>query len=331
MVLNFFKRSFALTSALVTLSVTLASAPAYSEKVTMAYLPVTHALPLYVALEEKMFEAVGITPEPVKMQNPNLIIDSFVAGRSDIGPLASAAGITVIATSKFPNTMKVFGFQGGNPSGGEVNESLLAPSDSAIRSFADLKGKTMGHLPGIQWKTISRHIIKKHGLDPDTDVVLQDLAVPMWTQALMGKSVDAVLALEPVASMATANENIKLIVENPTSLFIADPFWAGASVVTTKFLNERPEIAKATIRVIDEATRMVQADFKKWAPLLAKYTAVPESAIPVVGPVYWRTHTQIADVDLDAYQGFADIFAEAGVIDERLDVRSIMIQPSDYE
>ncbi|MEP5436696.1 MAG: ABC transporter substrate-binding protein, partial [Paracoccaceae bacterium] len=302
-----------------------------SEKVTMAYLPVTHALPLFVALEEKMFEAEGIEPEAVKMENPNLIIDSFISGRSDIGPLASAAGITVIASTRFPGTMKVFGLQGGNPTGGQVNESLIVPADSAIESFADLKGKRMAHLPGIQWKTISRFIIQKNGLDPDKDVTLQDLAVPNWTQALLGGTVDAVLALEPVASMAAANDNIKVVVVNPTALFIADPFWAGASVITTKFMKERPSVAKKTIAVIDKATRMVEDDFKKYAPLLAKYTAVPQSAIPVVGPVYWRTNTQIEEKDIVAYQAFADIFHDAGVIKAHLDVRTIMLQPDDLK
>ncbi|MEI4479862.1 ABC transporter substrate-binding protein, partial [Klebsiella pneumoniae] len=87
----------------------------------------------------------------------------------DFGAPGAAAGITVIAETEFPGTFKVFGLQGGGIKVNRINDGLIVANDSSIASFADLKGKTLGHLPGIQWRTISRHMVRSAGLDPDKD------------------------------------------------------------------------------------------------------------------------------------------------------------------
>ena len=51
---------------------------------------------------------------------------------------------------------------------------------------------------------------------------------------------------------------------NPVAGVIADPFYSGASVMTTKFLKDRPDVARRVVAVIDEATDLVNADFGKY-------------------------------------------------------------------
>jgi len=111
----------------------------------------------------------------------------------------------MLAESKFPGTFKVFGLQGGGIKVGLINDGLIVKPDSDIKSFADLRGKKLGHVPGIQWRTISRHMVRASGLDPDKDVTLVDLAVGMQVPAVVGGSVDATLSLEPVGSVAVAS------------------------------------------------------------------------------------------------------------------------------
>ena len=49
-------------------------------------LQTLHGLPLYVAIEEKLFERAGLAVEATKIENPNQIIDSLVSGRADSAP-----------------------------------------------------------------------------------------------------------------------------------------------------------------------------------------------------------------------------------------------------
>ena len=69
-------------------------------------------------------------------------------------------------------------------------------TDSTIKAFADLKGKTLGHVPGIQWRTISRHMVRAAGLDPDKDV-----GCSIWRSRCRcprsSAGLDATLSLEP--------------------------------------------------------------------------------------------------------------------------------------
>jgi len=136
----------------VTLSIALgclqANAEQDLEQVTASWLPIMQTTAYYVALEEGLFEKAGIEINSVRFGNPNQIIDSLVSGQADFGPPGAAAGIAMLAEARFPGTFKVFGLQGGSIELGLINDGLIVANDSDIQSFEDLKGKTIGTVPG---------------------------------------------------------------------------------------------------------------------------------------------------------------------------------------
>lgn len=162
-----------------------------AEKVKLSWLPIMQTTPLYVAVQDKLFERAGLDVELVQFQNPNQIIDSLVANQADVGAPGAAAGIATLAESRYPGTFKVFGLQGGGIKVKRVNDGLIVKNGSPIKTFKDLRGKSLGHLPGIQWRTISRHMLRANGLDPDKDVRLQELAVALQVPAVVAGSIDA--------------------------------------------------------------------------------------------------------------------------------------------
>jgi NitT/TauT family transport system substrate-binding protein len=309
------------------------SAPAVhaqkAERIRLSWLPIMQTTALYVALQDKLFEKAGLDVEAVQFQNPNQIIDSLVAGQADAGAPGAAAGITVLAESRYPGTFKVFGLQGGGLRVDRVNDGLIVRNDSPIRGFQDLKGRSLGHLPGIQWRTISRHMLRVNGLDPDRDVRLQELAVGLQVQAVVSGSVDATLSLEPVGSVAEATKEARRAIVNPCARVIADPFYSGVSVLTTKFLKERPQAARRLVAVLDDATRIANAEFDRVRPYLAKYTPIRGDQIRVVAQPYLRAWRDLNDTDLASYQALVDVFHKEGVLKERVDVRGLMLKPAD--
>jgi len=313
----------------------LAAAPALAcdkmEKVVSAWLPIMQTTAYYVAIEEGLFEKACIELESNKMQSPNHIIDALVAGRADFGPPGAAAGIAMLAEAKFPGTFKVFGLQGGGIGVDLVNDGLIVKEGSDIKSFADLKGKSLGHVPGIQWRTISKHLIRAAGLDPDNDVRLVDLAVPQQVAAVLGGSVDATLSLEPVGSIADATEGVKRALVNPVAQAISDPFYSGAAVLTVKFIKERPAVAKKIVEIIDEATALANKDFEKYKAIIPKYTAIRDAQLALLAKPYLRPFNDLNETDLNSYQSFVDIFVSEKVMDEAMDVRTKMLKPSDFD
>ncbi len=289
---------------------------------TMAY---------YVALEEKLFEKAGIEINSVKFENPNQIIDSLVSGQADFGPPGAAAGIAVLAESRYPGTFKVFGLQGGGIKVNYINDALIVKNDSSIRSFKDLKGKSIGTLPGIQWKTITRYILRQNGLDPDKDVQINEIAVPMHVPSIVAGSVAATLSLEPVGSVAVASKEAKRAMTNPVEMFIADPFYSGASVLSTKFIKERPAVARKVIEVLDEATALANKNFDKYRPIIAKYTAIPANQVGLVAAPYLRAYKDLDETDTKSYQALIDVFYKEGVLKEKFDVRHILLKEEDFK
>lgn len=313
----------------------LGAGPAYAacesyEEVTSAWLPIMQTTAYYVAHEEGLFEKACIKVNSNKMQSPNHIIDALVGGRADFGPPGAAAGIAMLAEEKFPGTFKVFGLQGGGIKVDLINDGLIVKTGSPIKSFADLKGYTIGHVPGIQWRTITKHLVRSAGLDPDKDVKLVDLAVPQQVPAVLGGSVDATLSLEPVGSIAAATDGVDRAVINPVAMVIADPFYSGAAVLTTKFINERPGVARKIVEIIDEATALAMADFDKYKAIIPKYTAIRDTQLDLLAKPYLRSFSDLNETDLNSYQAFVDVFHSEGVMKEKMDVRTKILKMTDF-
>jgi NitT/TauT family transport system substrate-binding protein len=300
------------------------------DKVVAVWLPIMQTTAYYVALEEKLFEKACVEVVSQKLEAPNQIIDALVAGRADFGPPGAAAGIAMLAESKFPGTFKVFGLQGGGIKVNLINDGLIVKKGSPIRTFADLKGKKLGHVPGIQWRTISRHMVRSAGLDPQTDVTLLDLAVGMQMPAVVGGSVDATLSLEPVGSIAVASGQAERAMTNPVAMVIADPFYSGVSLLTAKFLSERPQVARRVVEALDVATRMVNADFDKYKAIIPKYTPIRDQQLAFLAKPYLRAFAELNDVDFNSYQALVDVFLKDNVLAQRIDVREKILKASDF-
>jgi NitT/TauT family transport system substrate-binding protein len=225
---------------------------------------------------------------------------------------------------------KVFGLQGGGIKVGFINDGLIVAKNSSITSFKDLKGKSIATLPGIQWKTITRYILRQNGLDPDKDVKLSELAVPQHVPAVIAGTVDATLSLEPVGTVAVSSDAAKRAMTNPVASFIADPFYSGVAVLSTKFIKERPAVAKKVVEVLDEATKMANANFDKYRPILIKYAGIQPEQIALVAQPYLRSNKDLNAVDIKSYQALVDVFQKEGVLTERFDVQKILLKQTDF-
>lgn len=299
------------------------------EKVIASWLPIMQTTAYYVAIKEGLFEQAEIEVESVKFENPNQIIDSLVSARADFGPPGAAAGILVLAEAKAPGTFKVYGLQGGGIESGFINDGLIVKPDSTIQSFEDLQGLKVGTIPGIQWRTILSYILRKNGLEPDSNVTIEQMAVGLHIPSVVSGAVDATLSLEPVGSIAEATQQAKRAMTNPVAMFIADPFYSGAAVLTSKFLTDRPETAAKVVQVIDEATRLANQDFDKYRPIISEFTALESEQASYVAQPRLRSFDELDSTDIDSYQKFIDVFYEEGVLDQPMDVTDIILDKSE--
>ena len=306
-------------------------AAAENEKVVASYLPIMQTTAFYVALEEGMFKEAGIDIEPRRFENPNQIVDSLVGGQADFGPPGTAAGIAVLAEARFPGTFKVFGLQGGSIELGLDNDALIVAADSEIESFSDLQGQSVGTVPGIQWRTILTHILRANDLEPGENVELRELSVGQQITSVASGAVDATLSLEPIGSIADNIEDVRKAENMPVAQHIADPFYSGAAVLTNTFIEERPEVAKKVVQVIDEATQLANENFDEYRPIIAEYTAVSEAQSEFVAQPYLRAWNDLNETDVASYQAFVDVFYQNDVLEEPMNIDELILTDKDFD
>ena len=305
------------------------------EKVTISYLPISMALPLFLAVEEGVFIRHGIEAELVKFQAPNQIIDTLVANRADAAGPGAASGITIIASQKFPGSLKVFQLNGSLENEKISTQfALVVPNNSTVQSFKDLKGKSLGIFPGIQWRTFTKRILKKNGLNPETDVRLVEIPVQQHTTALLSGSVDATLSGQPIGAIAEASGQARTVEESSGTDYLANPFYPGASVLAVDFIKKRPKVAQALVDALDEAVEIIRKNPEEKKQILGKYLTMTPEQLKYLGVSEFVTSKELVsrkrvvdakEIDpVSGYQKISDIFLEEGVLGGRVDVSELI-------
>jgi len=294
-------------------------------KIKIANLSVIQGLPLYLAIEKGYFEEVGIEVEAIQFNSPNLIIDALLSGQVDFGSPSTAMGITAISQVRKPESLKIFSLSGTTP--GVINDVLITRAENGLETIEDLKNKKLGILPGIQFRTIAKHILEQSGLE-DSDVEIVDIAPPLQSQALAQGQVDAVLTLEPIRTIAINKGIAKDLIKSPITKFVSNPTYLGGGVVTTKFMEKYPEQAKKIIAVFDRAIKEINDNPEAARKYLKNYTALDDKLIKEVPLATFTMYQDVDQNDIDALQKFFDIFYEHGVIEEKADTESLIYSPS---
>lgn len=287
--------------------------------IKVAYLPVLQSLPLFVAVEQGMFEREGLVIQMERIESPNQIIDALVSGKADAGAPSVAAGITAIVDVKNPGSLKVYSLTCGTLD--RLNDELLVAKNSTINSISDLRGKRLGHMPGIQFSTVAKKILMENGVDP-SDVTLVELPVPNQLPTLAAGGVDAVLTLEPTGTLGGQKNVSRILVRNPMVRYIADPWCGAAGVISAKFLKDHPREAETFVKIMREAINETY-DNETTKTYLVKYLSLPESVAKEV-PLPLMVSTKGLDQKIaDAYQKFADVFYELNVTQAQPDVKRL--------
>lgn len=317
--------------AAVFLGATVALPARAADKVEMGWLPATDALPYFVALEEGLFKKQGIEVVDHKFTSPTALVDAFVSNQLEVGPYGTAPGIALAAEAQNPGTLKLFGFSGGIDGTDYVNSSLLVKKGSPIKSIADLKGKKIGHMPGIQWRTNTKYILRNAGINPDKDVVLTELALNVQVPAVVGGTVDALITIEPLGSIAVAKGDVQPLVLNVGAKYVTNPWFGGGAVMTTKFIKERPAVARKVMLALREATDEIQANFDRYRPLLAKYVGVPTEYLPVVKKLVFRNERDVDAKDLKSEQNVLDILYKEKIIPAPMNINDKFVRLDDLK
>lgn len=153
--------------------------------------------PQYVAINNGYFKEQGLQIELSTGQGADAVMTSVLSNQCDIGFAGPEASIYVYNEGK-EDYIEVFA-QLTKKDG----SLLVSRTEDKNFSWENLKGKTVipGRKGGVPYMTLE-YVLKKNGIDPEKDVVLDDsIKFDLMAGAFAAGNADYVTLFEPTASL----------------------------------------------------------------------------------------------------------------------------------
>ncbi len=228
-----------------------------SEKMVVAYVPIMKFATLYVAAERGFFEKYGLDVQIERVRSGTEVIAFLTEGTTDVGGIAIVAStwnawsqgmeLSIIAPGAL-EPMK------GSPTKLLVRKDLV--DEGKVKNVSDLKGLivAMAGGPGSGGEYLAAKGLERGGLTI-ADVEIVNVGNADMPAAFENGSIDAGLLGSPYADQVIAAGHAVSIAEDLTPGVMTVAF-----VGSSKFINERPEVAKRFVLALMEAARAMQGD-----------------------------------------------------------------------
>lgn len=199
---------------------------------------------------------------------------------------------------------------------GDDFSSLLVPEDSDTESIADLEGDrvAVNTLNNIN-DTVLKEGMRQEGGDRDS-MDLVEVAFPDMIGQLESGNVDAIMAVEPFATMAMdtgAREIYSPYAEPIEDLTIAAYF------ASTERIEEDPETVDAFTAAMKESQQYAEDNPDDAKAILSEYTEIePEVVDELTMPQFPQQVTR------DSIQRIIELSEETGLIDEAVNIDELL-------
>jgi NitT/TauT family transport system substrate-binding protein len=278
-----------------------------------------HQLAFWVALEKGFFTKNGVSVEVagVFKAGPE-IMTAFSAGELDMAYVGEAPATTAVAN-------KAAGVVVVAQVNTEGSALVIAKENTAIKSLADLKGKTVA-IPGHSTVQdfLIRKALKNAGIDP-ASVNIIVLKPPEMISALRTGQIDAFIAWEPHPSKAAT-------MGVGQNLLTSGGMWPGhpccALVTDKRFIVKHPEKVRAVVAAHVQATDYIHRNAGEAIAIGVKSTGMDEVTvrkamqnvhftyeINVEGEKeYVRFLSELGLIRIDNPDGFTDQFLQPKIL-----------------
>lgn len=248
-----------------------------TRSVDIGYSRLRISLPIFVAKEMKLFEKHGVAANLIVYDTAQPMIQALVEGKVPLAGYAAIpityAGMLRSGTPLYFTTLmmedekhRISYLLRRKPKTGE---------QPIIRQIGDLKGKRVGILPTIAYRSWLQAILKANGVDP-TSVTIQDVEPLLEVQTLASGGVDALFTNDPPATAAIVNGAGELItdfVEVPR--YLGEPFPFGSFNAVKSWVDTHQQEFAGVVGALDEAIEYVNSHPAEAKKFMAPY--LPEA------------------------------------------------------
>lgn len=243
--------------------------------VKVGYIPIGDCLQLYVAEDLGFFNEAGIIVETKPMKGGAVIAPAVEAGEANVG-WSNTISIIIAHDKGFNFEFLTSGAISSEPE--NRVHSLLVQKGSAIKSVADLKGKTvaintLGNINELSMVALlDRNGMKKK------DIRLVEVPFPSMEAALKNGAVDAILAVEPFVTLTQSHGAGEVLVKSVHASY-GEQFMIGGWFAKRNWITKHPKLAMRFQQAINKASDWIAANPDKLAPILVAHTKLTEGLV----------------------------------------------------
>ena len=269
---------------------------------------------LVLIRKQDTLRALGVAADWVEFNSGPPILEALNAGAIDFGAVgdtppifAQAAGSDLL-------------YVGGQPITG-VNEAILVPTDSTIRTVADLRGHRLAFTKGSSAHAMVVNILAANGMKP-SDVQAMYLQPPDAAAAFRTGALDAWAVWDPFYAIAQLEPTTRVLTTAESAAPSNSFFMAGR-----RFVEHQPATVTALLTAINQVANWAKAHPEELAQTMAAVTGVPLAAQRLAAPRGVYAVQPMDDAIIARQQGIADLFTALRIIPTKLDIRAIVWTP----
>lgn len=282
-------------------SPTPAVAPvASAEPVTVkiGYLPITHALPLFVEDELQALKSDNVNLELVKFGSWTELVDALNTGNID-----GASMLIELAMKAKTQGIDLKAVALGHRDGNAVVVS------KEIDTAEDLKGKTFAIPHSLSTHNVLLHLmLKKNGMTYD-DIKLIELPPPEMPAALSEGRIAGYIVAEPFGAKAVVGGVGK-------TLYESGDLWENAVccglILRNDFIEKYPEAASAFVADYIKAGELAEVKDTTIGEITSKYLKVDPAVLEL--SLKWISYDNLRLEEAD-YNQLATYMKEMGLIE----------------
>jgi NitT/TauT family transport system substrate-binding protein len=254
----------ALSAAGLAGSAALPASAADSIKIRIATVNSETSGAAMYAQDKGFFTQAGLDADLAFFANGAVVVNAIVTGSADFG--SSAVSSLALARGR---GLPVIIVAAGGLSTGKMIEGAIALKDSAIRTPADLNGKTVAVSGLGSFAQYSlQYWIDKNGGDSKT-VKFVEVSPPEMPAALEAHRVDVAAPFEPGITAATATGNFKVL-GNVTAA-VAPHWLTSVWFSTDTYVQKNPDATKRFVSAIRQGALWSNTHRAESSDILVKY------------------------------------------------------------
>ncbi|WP_336713975.1 ABC transporter substrate-binding protein [Arthrobacter sp. USHLN218] len=282
--------------------------------VNVGVIPIVDVAPIYLGVQEGIFEKHGLDVELTPAQGGAAIVPAITSGQMDFG-FSNVTSLIIARSKGLPLQILASGSSSTGDQDADFAAVMVKP-DSGIKKIADLAGKSIAvnTLNNISDSTISAAVEEAGGDASSIDYV--EMPFPDMRAALEKDNVDAIAAVEPFVTMAKADGGIPVFSNYAHPV---DDLTVAVYFTSDQIAEQKPEETQAFIDAMKESQAFADANPDKVREILPTYTQLDPAVIEQL------TLPKFAqEVNADSLGTIADISLKDNLIEEKPDMEALL-------